>query len=145
LTAICSYFSSLSGYIGGSVLDRLLAHPSFKSFRITVLIRAPEKAAALESVGITPVVGTYQDLALLEKLASDADYAVTVVSAALSESIMTKSQSLTMTQTDCDDVPANAAILKGLKQRHEATGRKPTLIHTVRPSFISTHAHWSLT
>lgn len=61
------------------MVDRLLAHPSFKSFRITALIRAQEKAAALESVGLTPVVGTYQDFALLEKLASESDYVITAV------------------------------------------------------------------
>ena len=36
----------LTGYIGGSVLSRLLEHPSASTFDITVLVRSEEKANA---------------------------------------------------------------------------------------------------
>jgi uncharacterized protein YbjT (DUF2867 family) len=60
------------GYIGGSVLARLLAHPSKDTFAITALVRSEEKAKKLESFGVTPVVGSYKDVALVERLAEQA-------------------------------------------------------------------------
>lgn len=45
-------------------------------------------------------------------------------------------------QADADHVPGNEAILRGLKKRFEATGKKAILVHTVRPGFlISASAH----
>lgn len=61
------------GYIGGSVLSRLLSHPDANSFDITAIVRWPEKAKKLESFGIKSVVGSFKtNLDLVEKLAEAA-------------------------------------------------------------------------
>lgn len=60
------------GYIGGSVLAGLLAHPNASTFDITVLVRSPEKAEKLKAFGVNPIVGSLKDTALLEDLTSKA-------------------------------------------------------------------------
>ncbi|KIP10737.1 hypothetical protein PHLGIDRAFT_210748 [Phlebiopsis gigantea 11061_1 CR5-6] len=99
-----------TGYIGGSVLAKLLAHPDAKTFEITALVRSEEKAQKLKAFGVKPVVGSFKDLALVETL-SEAAHVV-------------------FSCADADDLPAMQAILKGLRQRHEKTGDVPILIHT---------------
>ncbi|KAF4613973.1 hypothetical protein D9613_007770 [Agrocybe pediades] len=99
-----------TGYIGGSVLARLLSHPQSDSFRITVLVRDAQKGAQFRSMGIHSVVGTYSDLQLLEALTADANLVVACA--------------------DADDEDAARAILRGLKQRYDKTGEASTLIHT---------------
>ena len=61
------------GYIGGSILDRLLTHHKNSTFEITTLVRSQDKARTLTKFGVTPVVGSLSDLLLLEGLAADAD------------------------------------------------------------------------
>lgn len=70
----------LIGYVGGSVLSRLLAHPSAKSLEITALVRSEEKARKLETFGLKTAIGTIQDLELLETLASQAHIVFSIVS-----------------------------------------------------------------
>lgn len=60
------------GYIGGSVLHRLLHHPNAKTFDVTALARSPEKAEKLESFGVKPVIGSLDDHTLVEELSSQA-------------------------------------------------------------------------
>lgn len=60
------------GYIGGSFLARLLSQPNASIYDITVLVRSPEKAQKLKAIGVTPVLGSLNDLELLEDLASKA-------------------------------------------------------------------------
>ncbi|KIM87550.1 hypothetical protein PILCRDRAFT_95788 [Piloderma croceum F 1598] len=43
------FITGATGYIGGTVLSRLLTHPSAPTFKITALVRSPEKAAKLQS------------------------------------------------------------------------------------------------
>ena len=43
-------------------------------------------------------------------------------------------------QADADSEDPMKAILAGLKARHEKTGEKPILIHTVCPKPISPHS-----
>lgn len=66
------------------MLTRLLSHPRSDTFRITVLLRAPEKATQFRKMGIQAVVGTYEDLELLQQHASKADIVIQCVSAAAS-------------------------------------------------------------
>lgn len=100
-----------TGYIGGTVLSRLLSHPSSATFEITALVRSEEKAKRLqEKFGVKSVVGSYADVALVEKLAENAHFVLSLA--------------------DSDDVPAMKATLRGLKKRHEQTGDLPVLIHT---------------
>jgi uncharacterized protein YbjT (DUF2867 family) len=70
----------LTGYIGGAVLTRLLEHPEASTFNITVLTRSSEKAKLLGKNGVTAVVGSLDDRSIVEKLASEADYAFAIVS-----------------------------------------------------------------
>jgi uncharacterized protein YbjT (DUF2867 family) len=74
------YLISTPGYIGGSVLTKLLSHSLFDTFQITVLVRGPEKAKAFEPLGVKPVIGSYSDLSLLRRLASEADVVFACVS-----------------------------------------------------------------
>lgn len=70
----------MQGYIGGSVLSRLLAHSDAKSFEITALIRSVEKAECLRGFGVKTVVGSTDDVEKLETLASHAHIVFSVVS-----------------------------------------------------------------
>ncbi|KAI0077637.1 NAD-P-binding protein [Panus rudis PR-1116 ss-1] len=99
-----------TGYIGGTVLARLLEHPDARTFEITALIRSSEKAQKFESFGIKTVVASFEDEAKVEELASKAHVVINAVSA--------------------DDLKGAQAILRGLKKRHETTGDVPILIHT---------------
>jgi len=84
--------NSPSGYVGGTVLSHFLAHPDVAQFNLTALVRSEEKAKKLETFGVNAVVGSLQDLELLESLASKADYVVSMVSSQLA-SVCTFAQS----------------------------------------------------
>jgi uncharacterized protein YbjT (DUF2867 family) len=60
-------------------VTRLLEHPDAGSFQITALVRSPEKAAKLESLGIRAIVGSFSDLHKLEMLSSGADVVIAMV------------------------------------------------------------------
>lgn len=77
---VCSSSSPSPGYIGGSVLTKLLSHPLSETFRVTVLVRAAEKATQFRKMGIQAVVGSYANLELLKELSSNADLVVACVS-----------------------------------------------------------------
>lgn len=68
-----------TGYIGGAVLVRLLEHPDVATFEFTALVRSAEKALKLKEIGVNAVVGSLQDLSLLEALASEADIVISMV------------------------------------------------------------------
>lgn len=91
------------------MLDRILkADPDAT---VTVYGRRPEALAGFAKVDarLVPAEGSLSDLDKLEKLASEHD--------------------VTINCADADGFEANAAILRGLKKRHEA-GKTPILIHT---------------
>lgn len=67
------------GYIGGSVLARFLKRSDFSSFKITVLVRSPEKAKKLEAHNVRAVVGSHSDVPLMESLAADSDVVIATV------------------------------------------------------------------
>lgn len=102
-------FLGATGYVGGSVLARLLENPAAKSLEITALVRDQQKASKLQAFGVKTAIGTIQDLKLLEDLASKAHIVFSIVNA--------------------DDDPHMQAILRGLKKRH-ASGDLPIIIHT---------------
>ncbi|KAJ7292108.1 hypothetical protein C8J57DRAFT_1589212 [Mycena rebaudengoi] len=70
-----------TGYIGGTVLWRLLQHPRATDLQVTALVRDAAKAPKIEAVGVVPVVGDNSNLDLLEALARDADVIFSVASA----------------------------------------------------------------
>jgi hypothetical protein len=67
------------GYIGGSVVARLLEHPDSTTFEITAMVRSAAKAAKLETLGLKTVIGSYSDLDQLELLTSEADVVFSMV------------------------------------------------------------------
>ncbi|KIP10506.1 hypothetical protein PHLGIDRAFT_33875 [Phlebiopsis gigantea 11061_1 CR5-6] len=109
-TKIPVLFLGATGYVGGSVLTRLLARPDAQTFEITALVRSEEKAKKLEDFGVKTAVGSFKNDVLVERL-SEAAHVV-------------------FSCADSDDLPAIQALLKGLKQRHVKTGDVPILIHT---------------
>ncbi|KAI0649446.1 NAD-P-binding protein [Trametes meyenii] len=110
-TKVTIFLTGATGYIGGSVLQRLVQHPNRQDFEISAFVRNADKAKQLEAqFGVKTVVGSLQDL---DKLSSLSENAHIVIHTA-----------------DCDDVNAINAILGGLKARHEKTGDLPALIHT---------------
>ncbi|TFK91171.1 NAD-P-binding protein [Polyporus arcularius HHB13444] len=105
------FFTGATGYIGGSVLQRILNHPRASTFDITALVRDSRKAKLLETkFGLKVVEGSLDDT---HKLTEQSENAHIVIHTA-----------------DCDHEPAMKAILAGLKKRHERLGELPILIHT---------------
>ncbi|KAI0091096.1 NAD(P)-binding protein [Irpex rosettiformis] len=99
-----------TGYLGSSVLSRLLSHPGKDTFDITVLVRSIEKAKKLEAFGVKTVIGSVNDVPLVERLAEQAHVLFSIA--------------------DSHDLNAANAYLTGLKKRHTKSGDVPILIHT---------------
>ncbi|KDR76264.1 hypothetical protein GALMADRAFT_156362 [Galerina marginata CBS 339.88] len=104
------FITGATGFIGGSILQRLLDHPDAAKFNFTALVRSKEKADKFNAIGVKGVTGTLQDLPLLENLSADAD--------------------IVLSNADNDDLDMAQAILRGMKRHRDATGVIPTLIHT---------------
>ncbi|KAH9903077.1 NAD-P-binding protein [Cubamyces lactineus] len=116
------FFLGATGYIGGSILKRLISHPNHKNFEITALVRSADKAKALETqFGVKTVLGSLEELDKLAALAEDAH--------------------ITINTAGCDDEPMIKAILRGLKQRREKTGDIPHFIHTSGTGEFVDNAH----
>ncbi|KZP08848.1 NAD(P)-binding protein [Athelia psychrophila] len=98
-----------TGYLGGSIVSRLLEHPKAANFSITALVRSEPKATVLETLGIKTVLGSLGEHDKLETLVSQAD--VTIAA-------------------DADDLAVTEAILRGLKRKFQDTGKAPILIHS---------------
>ncbi|KAF6762446.1 hypothetical protein DFP72DRAFT_875966 [Ephemerocybe angulata] len=121
------FLTGATGYIGGSILTRLLAHPDRPSFELTALVRNPDAAKKLAALGVKTISGSYDDLALLTDAAAQADVVFTMVCV-----------------TVWDQLPPAQAILAGLKQRFEQTSKPPILIHTSGAGIvmdITAHGH----
>ena len=58
-----------AGYIGGSVASKLLA----QGHMVSGLTRSPDTALKLKALGITPIIGSNTDVAILHQAASMAD------------------------------------------------------------------------
>ncbi|KAH9902739.1 NAD-P-binding protein [Cubamyces lactineus] len=115
------FITGATGYISGSVLERLLAHPKAAEFEITSLVRSPEKAKVIkDKFGVNTIVGTHAEHDKLTQLAANADIVISV--------------------TDSDDMSAIKAIMQGMKSRFDKTGIKPTLIHTSGTGFLTDDA-----
>ncbi|KDR82445.1 hypothetical protein GALMADRAFT_134061 [Galerina marginata CBS 339.88] len=112
------FITGATGYIGGSVLSRLLKHPDAASFQITVLVRSADKGDKLKTLGVGVVVGSYtdDDLSFLKDAAAQADVVIAIA--------------------DADRLPAAQAILDGMKVKYENSGKAPILIHTSGTAII---------
>ncbi|KAL0568650.1 hypothetical protein V5O48_013335 [Marasmius crinis-equi] len=100
-----------TGYVGGSVLSRLLALPyAEEKYEFRAIVRDAGKAQKLElGFGVKTIVGSHSDQQLISKEAAEAD--------------------VVLAMADCDDLDAADGINKGLKERFEITGKRPILIH----------------
>src|SRR5438477_408439 len=63
------FITGVSGYIGGSVAEKLLA----AGHRVSGLVRSADKAALLTARGVEPVIGTFADRGVLVDAARRAD------------------------------------------------------------------------
>ncbi|KAK7453288.1 hypothetical protein VKT23_011963 [Stygiomarasmius scandens] len=99
-----------TGYIGGSILTRLLQRSDFSEFDIRVLVRSSEKGKKLEGLGFKSVIGSHTDESIMVKAVSEVDVVIATA--------------------DCDDLVAAQLTLKGMKKRFEETGKQPIFIHT---------------
>lgn len=70
------FITGATGYIGGTVAAKLLA----AGHQVSGLARDTDKAAALEARGISPVVGTLDDLHVLDAAAREADAVINAAS-----------------------------------------------------------------
>src|SRR5690349_5189140 len=70
------FITGATGFIGGSVAQRLLA----AGHRISGLVRNPAQADALAASGITPVAGTLDDHEVLAREARAADAVINAAS-----------------------------------------------------------------
>lgn len=104
------FITGAAGYIGGSVAQRLLSD----GHDVTGLVRSREKAELLQNLGITPVIGSLDDAAVLTAAAQAAD---AVIHAA-----------------DAD----HAASVETLVSALEHSGK--LLIHTSGSSIVADHA-----
>ncbi len=100
------FLTGASGYIGGSVANKLLQ----QGHQVYGLVRSPEKAQLVKQLGISPVLGSLDDGDRLEEFARSAD---AVINAASS-----------------DHRPAVEALVKALAE----SGK--TLIHTSGSSIV---------
>jgi hypothetical protein len=67
------------GYIGGSVLQRLLDHPKRDTFEITALVRNADKAKLLNTLGVNTIVASLSDLDKLADFAAASDVVIHTV------------------------------------------------------------------
>lgn len=104
------FVTGAAGYIGGSVAARLVS----AGHAVTGLTRDHDKAAKLAAMGITPVVGTLDDGALLSSITRDVDCVINAASS--------------------DHRAAVEAIIAGL------SGSGKTLLHTSGTSVIADDA-----
>ena len=108
------FFTGATGYIGGTVLQKLLSLPTPPSL-ITILIRDHQKAELLQKlevagVKIQALIGSLEDFDKLRKAAEEHDVVVSTA--------------------NCDDLNGISAMLDGMKQRKAKTGQTSLLIHT---------------
>jgi uncharacterized protein YbjT (DUF2867 family) len=107
-------FLGATGYIGASVLDRLIHQPAAdkQAYKIVSYVRNKEKAQKLlEGFRITSIIGTLEESQKLEDAAAQADVVINTASA--------------------DHLASTQAVLRGLKKKFEQSGHASAYIHTV--------------
>ncbi|KAG0049498.1 hypothetical protein BGZ83_005718 [Gryganskiella cystojenkinii] len=108
------FITGVTGYIGSTTIDLLLSKPNAKNvYSLRALVRNKEKADKdIRPLGIEPVIGSLDDVKLLEEEASKAD--------------------VVLDFADADHLPAIQAFIRGLSHRPRPQDgrRRPILIHT---------------
>ncbi|KAI0738076.1 NAD-P-binding protein [Daedaleopsis nitida] len=98
------FFIGATGYVGSTLITRLVNHPEASTFDIYALVRSAEEAKIFESAL------NLKELDKVQALAEKADVIFHL--------------------GDSDDVPLIKAIFSGMKAKHSKTGVQPMLIHT---------------
>lgn len=70
------FLTGATGYIGGSVLQRLLDHPKRDTMGITALVRNVDKAKLFNTLGINTVVASLLDHDKLTELTAASDVVI---------------------------------------------------------------------
>ncbi|KAF9322113.1 hypothetical protein BG003_006958 [Podila horticola] len=112
MTSVQVFIVGATGYIRSTAMDLLLKESATSRHTFRALVRSPEKAEDIRSLGIEPVLGSLDDSQLLEKEAAHTD--------------------IILSFANSDHLGSVQAILKGLQHRpRPENGRKrPILIHT---------------
>ncbi|KAG0012490.1 hypothetical protein BGZ82_002580 [Podila clonocystis] len=112
MTSVQVFIIGATGYIGSTAMGLLLQESAKSRHTFRALVRSPEKAEDIRSLGVEPVLGSLDDSQLLEKEAAHAD--------------------IVLSFANSDHLGSVQAILKGLQHRpRPENGRKrPILIHT---------------
>ncbi|KAK3807417.1 MAG: hypothetical protein JOS17DRAFT_766719 [Linnemannia elongata] len=114
MAALRVFVLGATGYIGSTFLDLLLKKKdTARKYTFRALVRSQDKADQLiRPQGIEPVLGSLDDVAIIEDEAANADIVINLA--------------------DADHLPSVQAILRGLSQRPrwEEGRRRPILIHT---------------
>jgi hypothetical protein len=81
---LCNLLSELgnpyiSGYVGGTLLQRLLAHPKRDTFEITALVRNADKAKLLNTLGINTVIASLSDFDKVAEASANSDVVFNLV------------------------------------------------------------------
>ncbi|KAI1309163.1 hypothetical protein EDD11_004125 [Mortierella claussenii] len=123
------FITGVTGYIGSTAIHQLLTtSPDLaKQFTFRALVRSQEKAERdIRPLGIEPVIGSLDDVELLEKEAANADVVLSLA--------------------DADHLASVQAILKGLLHRPRPEGgrKRPILIHTSGTGVLLDNAYGSL-
>ena len=69
----------MSGYVGGTVLQRYLAHPKRDTFEITALVRNADKAKLLNTLGVKTVIASLSDFDKLAEASAKSDVVINLV------------------------------------------------------------------
>ncbi|KAH6888975.1 hypothetical protein BKA70DRAFT_882977 [Coprinopsis sp. MPI-PUGE-AT-0042] len=129
-------FAGSTGYIGGSILSRILRHPCFKSgnWKVTTVVRPGDTPPDCQGNTSSHAKASHlEDLGQEHKCHSEHDGLTTVVADSDDEEIITDLASkadVIVQASDARSLEAARAALKGLRKRYEATGQKASLIHT---------------
>ncbi|KZW02437.1 NAD(P)-binding protein [Exidia glandulosa HHB12029] len=103
------FILGVTGYVGGPLLRAL--KKAYPNAHYSALIRSEAHIPIFRAEGVQEIIhGSSSDTDKLRKACSEADVVFAVA--------------------DCDDVPMAQAVLAGLKDNFEKTGRRPVLIHT---------------
>lgn len=122
-TQLSILVTGATGYIGGSVLARLLGHPEAHSFSITTLVRSQSSAKAKilkEKFNVKAVIGSLDDGGLVSSLTEEADVVISCAHA--------------------DHLDGVQAMLSGMKKRYQKLGVAPILIHTSGTGVLTSSA-----
>ncbi|KAJ7581763.1 hypothetical protein C8J56DRAFT_251361 [Mycena floridula] len=112
------FITGATGYVGGTVLSRLLEHVNVDEFTITALVRSEDKAKVLENLTkVKAVVGSHKDVELVENLASQADIILSLASAG--------------------DLELAKAQLRGAQTKHKVSEIQPSYIHISGSVFLA--------